>query len=246
MRKKKKPFSMLLEDLRRDLETFRSLRGGARIQFVWDYYRWRILACLFAIITVCTFAHMFWEGQRPCRLRVCVVLNTEDDCGQWFDAFTEKLQKDGKPGLVDINQDQPFDYDNQYYYVQELEVMTTVSSGRMDVAICGEDMYSYLLALNACLPLDQSLSEDLSNALSQQGRLVYDTANLKLDKNGQVNPADGIDGFYAADLTGTAFEQTYNQTEQADEPLYAVVISNTSHLEDCEALLWELLELSDN
>lgn len=243
MKSKNKRPSALRQELSRDWNTFKQLHFKGRLQFLWDYYRWRILACTFTLIAICTFAHMFWEGQKPCRLSVCVVLNTEDDCSGWFSSFTKTLQADGKPGQVDINQDQPFDYDNQYYYVQEIEVMTTVSSQRMDVAICGEDMYSYLLALNACLPLDQGLSKGLADALSEQGRLVYDTANLTIDEDGNVDPADGIDGFYAADLTGTEFERTYNQTGAEDEPLYAVVIANTEHLADCETLLKELFDI---
>ena len=137
--KSKEP-SVFLQEVRRDLDTFKRLSGKKKIGFIWDYYKWYILALVFAIVTICTFAHMIWEGQKPCRLRVCVVLNTEDNCRLWFDQFIEELTSDGKPGAVDVNLDQPFDYDNQYYYVQEIEVMTTVSSLRKDVAVCGPDM----------------------------------------------------------------------------------------------------------
>ena len=173
-----------------------------------------------------------------------MVLNNDAACGPWFSRFTDELKSDGKPGKVDVNLDQPFDYDDQYYYVQELEVMTTVSSRRMDIAICGPDMYSYLLAINACMPLDKGLSPSLAGSLAENGKLVFDTANLTQDKQGNVNPADGIDGYYAADLSGTAFYDTYNQPKDGEEqePLYAVIISNTDHMEDCEALLRAILK----
>ncbi len=238
---KNKQNSVFIQEIHRNFNTFKSLHGKQRLQFIWDYYKWRIIVIIFSIVTVCTFASMLYEGQKPCRLQACIVLNTEDDCSRWFDKFTEELTSDGKPGKVDINLDQPFDYDNKYYYVQELEVMTTVSSMRMDIAVCGKDMYSYLLALNACLPLDETLSKDLVDSLSDNKKLVYDTANLKIDKNGNVNPDDGIDGYYAVDLSGTEFDNLYNQTEEGEEPLYAVIISNTEHLEDCEKLLRALI-----
>lgn len=238
--KNKEP-SVFLQEVRRDLDTFKRLSGKKKIGFIWDYYKWYILAFLFAVVTVCTFAHMLWEGQKPCRLRVCVVLNTEDNCKTWFDRFTEELTSDGKPGAVDVNLDQPFDYDNQYYYVQEMEVMTTISSLRMDVAVCGPDLYSYLLALNACMPLEKGISKELFSMLEDEGRLVYDTANLTADKDGYVDPADGIGGYYAVNLEGTEFENAYNQNENK-EPLYGVIIANTEHLEDCETLLKKLTE----
>lgn len=239
--KKNRKNSYLVQDIKRNWNTFKSLHGKKRLEFIWDYYKWRIIVITFSIIVICTFVHMLYEGQKPCRLQACVVLNTEDNCSRWFDKFTEELVSDGKPGKVDINLDQPFDYDNKYYYVQELEVMTTVSSMRMDIAICGKDMYSYLLALNACMPLDKSLPDDLVDFLSDNNKLIYDTANLKIDKNGNVNPEDGIDGYYAVDLSETEFDNLYNQTEDTKEPLYAVIISNTQHLEDCIKLLRALL-----
>lgn len=240
----KRRSSPILNELKQDWQTLRGLDKKGRIQFVLDYYKWRILTCAFAAFTILSFAHALWQGQKPCRLHVTVVLDTEDNCGAWFCSFAKKLQTDGKPGAVDVNQDQPFDYDNQYYYVQELEVMTTVASGRMDVAVCGKDLYSYLLALNACLSLDTSLSKDLADRLSAQGRLVYDTANLTVDKNGKTDPSDGISGYFAVDLSGTEFEQTYNQSDGGGGSLYAVIISNTENKADCEALLKELCGIS--
>lgn len=227
-------------DMKRDWNTLKQLRGKALLVHLWEYYKWFFLTVICVIWAAAVFANILWEGQKPCRLRVCVVLNTEDNCQRWFDDFGAALTADGKPGALDVNLDQPFDYDNMYYYVQEAEVMTTISSGRMDVAICGEDMYSYLLALNACLPLDEALPEEMADALS--GQMVYSTANLTVGEDGQVDPADGIDGYYALDLTQTEFAAQYNQGEGSG-PLYGVVISNTEHLEDSFALLRALFGL---
>lgn len=245
MKKNKNPHlkntSSLRAELRQDLDTLKRLDTRGKLQFLWDYYRWRILVCVCVVVIVGMFTHMLWEGQRPCRLRVCVVLNTEDDCSVWFRKFAQELESDGKEGDVDVNQDQPFDYDNRYYYLYEVEVMTTISSKRMDVAICGADMYRYLLALNACLPLDTALSEDLVSYLSTHEMLCYDTANLTEDENGNVDFADGIDEYFAVNLSGTEFEKTYNQTKEKKEPLYAVIIANTQHLADSVALIEALV-----
>ncbi|MDE7205945.1 MAG: hypothetical protein K2N90_02070, partial [Lachnospiraceae bacterium] len=90
-------------------------------------------------------------------------------------------------------------------------------------------------------PLDTAHSADMVSELSQRDMLCYDTANLTENENGNVDLNDGIDGYFAVDLSGTAFEETYNQTGENEEPLYAVIISNTEHLEDCEKLLRELV-----
>ncbi|MCD8019991.1 MAG: hypothetical protein LUF92_10545 [Clostridiales bacterium] len=239
-RKEKEP-SIFRQEMKRDWNTFKRLSGKKKLGFFWDYYKLPTALILTLIICVCVFAHMLWEGQRPCRLRVCVVLNTEESCSYWFNNFISDLQQDGAEGDVDVNEDQPFDYDNSYYYLYEMEVMTQVSAQRIDVAICNADMYEYLLALNACATLDTFLPEELYNSLLEKEMLDYNTANLTEDEYGEVDLSDGIDGCYAINLDGTEFADTYNQTED-NEPLYAVIISNTEHLDDSITLIEALVE----
>ena len=235
--KKDKEPSIFRQELKRDWNTFKSLKGTKKLGFLWDYYKLPATIIVTLVVVVCVFANMLWEGQKPRRLQVYAVLNTEVSCVYWFRQFEQELTADGKPGLVEMNEDQPFDYDSPYYYLQEIEVMTTVSSQRMDVAICNADMYDYLLAINACMPLDTALPEDLYTDLSNRGMIDANTANLQIDENGEIDESAGIDGYYAVNLEGTEFEKRYNKPEdqintEGDEPLYAVIISNTEHLDD--------------
>lgn len=239
MRVKKQP-SFFHRELVRDWNTLKSLDGGKRkAEFIWDYYKIPILFGLTLILTAAIFAHMIWEGQKPCRLRVCAVLNSDESCLDWFRNFETELQEDGIPGTVDLNEDQPFDYSSSYYYLYEIEVMTTISSQRMDAAVCGADMYSYLLALNACLSLEETLPEELFATLFDAGMLDYNTANLTVDEEGNTDPGDGIPGYYAVNLSGTAFAEAY---DQPGAPLYAVIISNTEHRSDAVALIRALVQ----
>lgn len=232
----------LKQHLSRDIKSFKELKGKKKLGFLWDYYKLPFLYLAVILIVVGVGAKMLWEGQKPYRLRICAVLNTENDCSPWFNDFTEKLTSDGQKGDVDLNQDQPFDYDNSYYYMQELEVMTTISSYRMDIAVCNQDMYTYLLALNACLPLDSALPSDLYQSLSDADRIDHNIANLQIDENGQIHEEEGIKGDFAVRLNGTSFTDRYNQPEDGseEEPLYAVIISNTERIDDCCALIQEL------
>lgn len=227
------------KDLKNDLATLRTLSGKDRLQFIWDYYKWKIITCIVALTAICIFGKILWQGQRPCWLRVCVVLNAEDDCSPWFEQFEKAMGKEKQEGYLDVNQDQPFDYDNQYFYMHEVEVMTTISSQRMDVAVCNPDMYEYLLALNACMPLDQVLPADVLSEAMERGMLDHNIANLQEDEDGNIDPADGIEGYYALNLEGTEFADQYNDSE---EPLYAVIISNTRYTEDAAALLTALAQ----
>jgi len=47
--KKKKRSSILMLELKEDFHTFRGLSGKRKVEFIWDYYRWKILALLGAV-----------------------------------------------------------------------------------------------------------------------------------------------------------------------------------------------------
>ncbi len=222
---RKKEESPFIRDRKKEIETIRRLHGIKRLEHIWIYYKARIFVTVFAVFAVITFIHMLWEGQKPCRLRVCAVLESGISCGDWFDGFYGELKTDGKPGALALNEDQPFDYDNSYYQVMEIEIMALVSSGRMDVAICGEDLYSYLLSLNACMDLDDIWGK------GEAGNMVFASGAA-----GAKEGEEGVKGNYALDITGTAFAEKYNCGRDGG-PLYAVVISNTEHLEDSKKLL---------
>lgn len=245
--KTEKEPSIFRQELRRDWNTFKELKGTKKLGFLWDYYKLPAVIFITLVVVAVTFAHMLWEGQKPRRLQVYAVLNTDDTCIYWFRQFEKELTSDGKPGLVDFNEDQPFDYDDSNYQLYEIEVMSTVASQRMDVAICNADMYKYLLAINACASLDEMLPEDLYTELSERDMIEQGTANLQIDEYGEVDESVGIDGYYAVNLEGTEFEERYNKPEdqintEGDEPLYAVIISNTEHPDDSVSFIRALTQ----
>jgi hypothetical protein len=172
-----------------------------------------------------------------------VVLNTDDNCESWFDRFEEELVADGKSGAFGASLGIPFNESDQYSYLEEAEMMAYVDAKRFDVAVCNEDLYRFLLAQSACLPLDDALPSDMTEELLASGQLLYDAQNLQEDLNGETNPDDGVYGYYGIDLSGTAFYEEYNTPSSGDsEPLYAVVIANTENLDDSITLLRALLD----
>ncbi|MDO4942980.1 MAG: hypothetical protein Q4E73_09135 [Lachnospiraceae bacterium] len=238
--KKKKEKSFFQKEIERDIGTFQRLHGKKKLQFIYDYYKWYILAAVVIIIIIATFTNLIYQGQKDYRLRACVVLNTERYCTSWFHNFEKTLQKDGDKTPIEVNQDQPFDYDDMYYYVEEIEVQTTVSSKKMDVAICGPDMYSYLLAMNVCTPLDEVLPEDDLKNLKEKDMLIYDTANLRQHEDGSTDDSNAVKGYFSLDISNTEFGKEYNNKKDTKDPLYAVMISNTEHKADSIKLLQEL------
>jgi hypothetical protein len=226
-----------------ELEKIKNLHGFRKIEYIFDYYKWYFVGAIVAVVVIAAFAHMIWDGNRPYRLRVCAVLNTDDSCQDWFDSFEEKLTADGKSGAFKAILGLNFNESDQYSYVEEAEVMAYVDSKRFDVAVCNEDLYRFLLAESACLTLDTALPADMADELMASGKLLYDSANLQEDIEGNVDPDDGVPGYYAIDLSGTAFYESYNTPSSGDpEPLYAVIIANTEHLDDSVTLLRELLK----
>lgn len=246
-REQDKTPSIFRQEVNRDWNTFRRLDFKRKMRFLWDYFRFKIIAAIVIVVVVVSAGIALYHGQQPCRLQVCVVLNNEMRCQSWFDGFFDELQADGNKARCDLNEDQPFDYHNKYYYVQELEVMTTISSQRMDVAVCGPDMYEYVLALNACMPLDTALSDSTMKSLEDKGMLVTSTAGLRYNDDGTLDESDAVDGIFAIDITNTEFGHEYNDKQKLEDgetnaPLYAIIITNTEHTEDSVKLIEALIK----
>ncbi len=222
--KKVKEESAFVRDRKQEIATIMSLHGFKRLEHIWIYYRARIFVTCFVIFVIYTFANMLWEGQKPCRLRVCAVLEGTESCEEWFGGFYEELKKDGKTGEVILDEDFFYDAENSYIQMMQAELMAMVSAQRLDVAVCGKDMYEYLLSINACMEMDELWGPD------KPSEMVFAEGE---PAQGEGKPA--VKGDYAAVLTGSAFSKKYNS--QAEGPLYAVVISNTEHIDDAKSLL---------
>lgn len=228
--------------IKRDIRTFKRLSWKSRIRFLYDYYKWKILGTVTILICILTFASALWEGQKPKRMHICVALNNDEICSEWFDEFYRELSADGDTTPLDVNEDQTFDAQNTYYYIQELEVLTTVSSGRMDAAICGPDMYEYLLALRACMPLDTLAPAETFEQWKERGIVDKNISGIQISSGGKRSTAETTEGYYALDISNTEFGKKYNKKEQslldqeAAAPLYFVVISNTLRHDDCLSL----------
>ncbi len=225
--KNKKEESAFVRDRRQELETIKRLHGFKRLEHIWIYYKARIFVTCFTVFVIFTFANMLWEGQKPCRLRVCAVLESGASCEEWFENFYNGLKEDGKKGEVLLDEDFLFDSDNSYIQLMEVELMSMVSSQRLDAAICGKDMYEYLLSINACMDLDELFGGEMpQNTVFAKGEAA------------QGGNEKGVIGNYAVDISDTAFAKKYGQG--AGGPLYAIVISNTEHTDDAKKLLEEL------
>ncbi len=241
--KSQKKKSIFRQEVERDIKTFKRLPLPKKIRFVFDYFKWYILLVVTILVIIGIFASILYQGNRPYRLQVTASLNTDKDCMTWFHRFEKELTSDGKPYGIKVNTNQPFDYDDSYYYLHEVEVQTAVGYKRIDVAVCGPDMYKYLLFMNGCYNLDDALSKEDLDKLDSSGILVTSKANLKLNDDGSYDDSQAIEGHFAIDISKTEFGKKYNDDGENKDPLYAVLIVNTEHKEDGVSLLRNLSDL---
>ena len=65
-RGKEKEPSIFRQEMKRDWNTFKNLKGfKKKLGFLWDYYKLPVTLLVTLLVFVCIFAHMLWEGQKP-------------------------------------------------------------------------------------------------------------------------------------------------------------------------------------
>lgn len=238
--KQKKEKSIFRQEMDRDFSTFQRLHGKKKIQFIFDYYKWYILAGIFCLLVILTFANIFYQGNKPYRIRTLAVLNTDANCKPWFDAFEEELTNHGKDGEISLNAEQPFSRKDMYFYVEQIEVQTSIANKRTDLVIGGKDLYQYVLMMKGCYPLDEVLEKKEVKRLKKEKRLLYSSAGLKENKDGSFDDSEAIKGYYAIDISNTAFGKKYNKSKK---PLYAFLTSTNQNIKDSLVLLRKLSDL---
>ncbi|MCF0146275.1 MAG: hypothetical protein HUJ73_06780 [Eubacterium sp.] len=242
-RRPEKKKSIFRQEMERDWATFRSLSFKNKLIFIFDYYKLPIFFGVSIVVFIIIFAGLLIDGQKACRLRVCAVLNNGYSISSWFREVTNEMKKDGKKGAFDLNQDQPFDYENSYYYMHEIEVYSTIASQRMDVAICNPDMFEYLCIIDACMPLEEAFTPEEMEELIDSGKAYLSKQGMTIRDDGTVDESTAVDGYYGLDLDYTLFGEMYN-TDGNDEgkPLYAAIIKNSKNPEDAATFMHYLAE----
>lgn len=212
-------------------EKLRSMNFQDKLWYIWNYYRFHMVAAVLAIVVAVNVGTVVYHGTFHTALH-CMIINSRDEEG--FQA--EPLEQDfaswvGMGKKDEIISETTFlafgDDASEYIYASMAKISALVAAKDLDVMICDEETLDHYSSMDGYLDLEAVLPEDLLNVVKD--RLYY-------TENG-----DGTRHAYAVDISGTAFAE--NSNIQLSPALFGIV-SNSVRTETSLDLLKYIFEVA--
>lgn len=183
------------------LSTFRSLSPKAKAQFIWDYYRWHILAVALVLSAVTYTVDVKMNLETPI-LNLAVIRSGAQLKTEEID-FSDFLEKNGYDGSVYVNRALTLTGELGTSY-QSMQILHSYSiSGEIDVFLWGEDSINQYFEGGLTSDVFDILSENV--ALSEEVTVFYTNNSedpypcfIKIESNAWVQENLGFEKCYIA------------------------------------------------
>lgn len=192
-----------------------------RIWYIWEYYKFHILALLIALGLVITFFNVLYRQTFTTRLSIAIV-NDRSGGMNSMDTFETSLRTElgyGKKDLMEINEGLYAAFDgaamSQYAYASLAKISALVASNSLDIMIADTGVIEHYGSMSGFIDLKEFLPEELYQKVEEY--LLYAP-----DEQGVSKPV-------ALSLKDTSFAE---QTGVMVEPAYLAVIKSAPHTED--------------
>lgn len=160
---------------------FKALTNRAKVQYIWDYYRWPILIAVVVAAFIISLAHHYITYKDP--LLNVIMINVNDSMSADDSGFHEFLQANNynpKNSPVSLSANLMFpegDTSGSYNDLQVLSVM--IAAGGQDLFFGTGDIFLNYANQGALADLRTVLSED--TLAKYQDHLIYSTDDGETD-----------------------------------------------------------------
>ena len=193
---------------REEWEKIRKLGPGAKLQYLWDYYK-IVLALAAALVLVIYLAVTMIQGARTSTLLYACFLNTDT-----LDPDTETLQNDYIEARGGMKKLQNMVFDSS--------VWVNLGAGALDVFLAPSYVTKFEQENGLLMDLGKLLTEEEIRTLSEAGYLyddkVPETENLSRDQ-GRLKQEEAANEATATEQTGNDGAQTRLMKETESEIL---------------------------
>ncbi len=151
---------------------FRSLSTKAKIDYVWDYYRWPFIIIGAVIIVVATFAYEFASYEAPLLNVVMINCNKAvDTTAEGYYDFLDEISHPHSDSAVSLTSTLNFDENNLSTTMYDRQTLTTLLyAGDTDLFLGTGDVYLQYVS--------QGVLSDLTKLLTPETLKAYEDSLL--------------------------------------------------------------------
>ena len=191
-----------------ETKPFRELTGKEKLQYFWDYYKFRALALLLVLLAVPVGVHMLVQRGRQVDL-YCLVWNDISNQGL-VDGLERYPSRAGRELTVSVDNGYPFNDETGeagLYWPDDsasIKLMSLEASGQADVVIADTPSLLFGVYREFAAPLEEALPGELLRRLEP----YYVYAEFEGEEGGSDGKAYGLD------LSGTDFYKENGGTKE--------------------------------
>lgn len=205
------------KEVKEQMTPFKELSFSQKVSYIWEYYKYFMLAAVILIVVIISFVHAFQRNNYTTECSIIVVDGKMSGYDTHTDAittgFSSYLGIDGKKHRVVCDYNYSLiqkDFD-QEAYVSQTKIYTLASTGSIDGYIASRDYITYFSTDTEVFLTDlrEILTAEELDKLSD--KIIYYTKK------------DGTSIPIAVDLSGTKIKTETNLT--MEDPCYGVVVT---------------------
>ncbi len=149
--------------IQKEKVTFRDLSGKKKLEYIWDYYKWKIIGLIAVIVVVATVVPTIIENNKEVALYAAFV-NTQlsdQDEPELMDEFIKAKQIDikNKRTVMDCSMMINYSTPDQMSMMSSQKLLAMFGAKRLDVVLQDTKTYTQYAAMDAYGDLEQILDE---------------------------------------------------------------------------------------
>ena len=211
----------LKKEIKTEQEKMKQMSGRDLIWYIWEYYKFHILAIALTVMAVWLIAVTVYRQSFSTRLSLAVINDRSGGAGSLNDLEDELCQAlgCGKKERIDLNEGLFISYDeesmSQYSYASMAKISALVSGNALDIMIADGQTLEHYSQLSAF--------EDLKTLLTPKQLKALEDHLFYTESESGEKTAVGLS------LDSSFFEE---KTGILMEPPYLAVITSSPHTED--------------
>ncbi|MCR5355876.1 MAG: hypothetical protein K6E63_00580 [Lachnospiraceae bacterium] len=194
----------LKDEINRETVKLKDMPFKKKAAYIWEYYRFHIIAVIAAIVFICIFIRDWRINKRPVYLDV-VILNSDIAYGEDNPIEDDYIRYAGvDTSAYNISFDAGFliseNGTDQMTVANMQKLMALFAAGSIDVVLGPDSLVDSYGELSAYMDMSDVLPEDLKQQLIDKGYEVYYSTVYEEDEKGVLKPVVTFPaGFYLDD-----------------------------------------------
>ena len=143
-------------------EAFAALSIGGKAAYLWHYYWLYLVIILSALALIAGVTASVLSAPKNIRLYIMLDSPAQGEQSALESSVSEYLNSDGSSGSV-VSEAVTYNHASPQHLYEQMNVTVKVASDSVDLILCRDELFEFLLSVKGLLPLDAALCGEVTS-----------------------------------------------------------------------------------